>query len=212
MSELRLVSACYEDWYPFDGMGLFDKFFATNDADDLRDGDVLVVWGGGDIPPEYYGKGRSSKSWASPTPSRRDQIEWALIQKAKEIGIPMIGVCRGAQMMCAAAGGYLVQHVSGHGGNHVVRTHDGKEFITNSIHHQMMFPADAAHEDIAVMPEARSKEYWDVDNVMQNVDVEREYIFFNDIKAHAIQWHPEGMDLNSEANKYVKSQLERTLR
>lgn len=208
---MRLVSACYEDWYPFDGMGLFDKFFATNDAEDLREGDVLVVWGGGDIPPEYYGKGRSSKSYAGNEPSRRDRIEWALVNRAKELGLPMIGVCRGAQMMCAAAGGYLVQHVNGHGGNHVVQTIDGKEFITNSIHHQMMFPGDAKHENIAVMPTPRSQEYWDVDVVLKDVDMEREYIYFNDIKAHAIQWHPEGMHLHSAANVYIKEQLEKTL-
>ena len=206
----RLVSALYEDFYPFDEMGLFDKFAAVKYPSELSKEDVLVVWGGGDIPPQYYNKGRSSKSWASVEPGYRDAAEWALVQRAMELGIPMIGVCRGGQMMCAAAGGYLIQHVTGHGGNHLVKTKEGDEFYTNSIHHQMMVPGNAKHELLAHIPSPLSKEYWDENTVLDEVDVEREYIYFNDIKAHAIQWHPEGLGIQTAANKYLHSKLKET--
>lgn len=208
---MRLVSALYGSWYPFDEMELFTDFDVVSSPDELKEGDVLVVWGGGDIPPEYYGKRRSEKSWAGKTPGNRDAAEWALILRAKEMGLPMIGVCRGGQMMCAAAGGYLIQHVTNHGGQHKVVTPEGRSFVTNSIHHQMMMPADAPHELLAWMPNPISKEYWDENTVLKAIDKEREYIYFNDIKAHAIQWHPEGMHLASEANQFVREQLKRTI-
>lgn len=207
---MRLVSAYYNGAYPFDEMGLFDSFASTSDPNQLTKEDCLVVWGGSDIPVQYYNKGRSSRSWAAKEPTERDAVEWALINRAAELGIPMIGVCRGAQMMCALAGGYLIQDVSGHGGKHIVKTDDGQEFYTNSIHHQMMMPAQAKHQLLASIPKPLSREYWDEDNLV-NVDIEREYIYFDDIKAHAIQWHPEGMYIYTEANKFIANKIKEFL-
>jgi gamma-glutamyl-gamma-aminobutyrate hydrolase PuuD len=191
-------------------MGLFDEITHTSDPSKLTKDDVLVVWGGADIPVQYYKKGRSSKSWAADMPTQRDVVEWSMCNRAAELGIPMIGVCRGAQMMCALAGGYLIQHVTGHGGQHIVETSDGQEFHTNSIHHQMMMPADAKHQLLASIPKPLSREYWDEDNLV-NVDIEREYIYFDDIKAHAVQWHPEGMYIKSEANQFLAKKIKEFL-
>lgn len=207
---MRLVSAYYKGGYPFDEMGIFDLCVHSSDPSKLTKDDALVVWGGADIPVQYYNKGRSSKSWAPKEPSERDAIEWAMINRAAELGIPMIGVCRGAQMMCALAGGYLIQDVQGHGGNHLVKTDTGEEFYTNSIHHQMMMPDKARHKLLAAVPQPLSREYWDVDNLVK-VDVEPEYIYFPDIKAHAIQWHPEGMGLGTEANQYIAKKIKEFL-
>lgn len=212
----RLVSAYYKGSYPFIGMGLFHSGISTDNPDDLKEGDALVVWGGGDIWPGYYNKGRSSMSWADNKPTTRDEVEWGLIQQAIKLGVPMIGVCRGAQMMCAAAGGFLYQDVKSHGGTHAVTTNDGKEFLVNSIHHQMMEPKGTKHELVA-WTDPRSSHYMDVidgedvKHLEGYLEREPEYIYFNEIKAHAVQWHPEGLAENSQANQYLKSKLENTL-
>jgi gamma-glutamyl-gamma-aminobutyrate hydrolase PuuD len=68
-----------------------------------------------------------------------------LIKKAWEVGIPVLGICRGAQLLCAMTGGKLYQDVSGHaGGNHPIYSKfKGWEFgETNSCHHQMMIPTE----------------------------------------------------------------------
>lgn len=212
----RLVSAYYKGSYPFMNMGLFKSGISTDTPDDLKDGDALVVWGGVDIWPGYYNKGRSSFSWADDKPTKRDEVEWGLIQQAIKLGLPMIGVCRGAQMMCAAAGGFLYQDVKAHGGTHSVTTHDGKDFVVNSIHHQMMEPKGTKHELVA-WTTPRSAHYMDVidgEDVKHPegyLEKEPEYIYFNDINAHAIQWHPEGLAETSQANQYLKEMLEETL-
>jgi len=203
----RLVSGYYEDYYPFDSLGMFNSFITTQDPSELQANDVLIIWGGADIHPSLYKKGRSQYSWASQAPSHRDVIEWGLMQRAKELSIPIIGVCRGAQMLCALAGGYLIQHVTGHGGNHRVVTNDGQVFVANSIHHQMMVPDNTNHELIAHTEETLSSVYWD-ENTPVDRHVEPELVYFNDVKGFAVQWHPEMLELDSKANQYFLNMIE----
>lgn len=208
---LRLVSAMYSDFYPFENIKLFNEFEVAEHPDTL-DGtkDVLVVWGGADIHPALYNKGRSPRSHAGERPSHRDLIEWQLMQRAALLGIPIIGVCRGAQMLCALAGGILAQHVDNHSGYHPVLTADGKRIVVNSIHHQLMVPDNTNHELIAWTPERMSEVYHDDITLMQ-VDRQLgdpEFIYFNDVKGIAIQWHPEMMELDAPANQFVLGYIE----
>lgn len=204
----RLVSALYHDFYPFNEMGLFDICISTQNPEHLQKGDVLVIWGGQDIHPSYYGKKASPQSQAYPMPSRRDQTEWALIQRAKELNLLIIGVCRGAQMLCAAAGGYLMQHITGHAGpHHTIATNDGRSFVVNSLHHQMMVPDNTEHELLAVSSTLRSKEYWDEHKKVDH-NQEPELVWFPKIRGFAIQWHPEMMFPDAPATQYLKELLQ----
>jgi len=206
---MRLVSACYNSFYPFH---LLNNVTGQEVADSpdfkLEKDDVLIVWGGADIPPEYYNKGRSSFSGAWVVPSSRDKLEWSLIQQAKDKGNFIIGVCRGAQMLCAVNGGFLYQHVDNHSGNHVVYTNDNNQFYTNSIHHQMMEPDGTDHELIA-WTDPLTRVYMDVQD---NEDVRRqssksgkdaEFIYFKGVRGAAVQWHPEMMREQCDATQYV---------
>ena len=71
--------------------------------------DGLVITGGADVDPSVYG--------AEPHPSvvrtrpDRDGWELALLEAAQAIGLPVLGVCRGMQVMAVHAGGELDQHV-----------------------------------------------------------------------------------------------------
>src|SRR5438067_2150266 len=80
--------------------------------------DGLVIWGGADISPSIYGEPVGPRTGAGHEPSFRDRTEMAAVDAAIKVGIPLIGVCRGAQLMCAMSGGKLVQDVQGHMGSH----------------------------------------------------------------------------------------------
>jgi putative glutamine amidotransferase len=80
--------------------------------------DGLVISGGADVDPERYG--------ASPHPrtaewrADRDAWELALLDSAARAGLPVLGVCRGMQVMAVHAGGRLDQHTPdlvGHDGH-----------------------------------------------------------------------------------------------
>lgn len=216
---MRLVSALYPDWYPFNVFWKDAECFFTERPADLQPGDVLIVWGGGDIHPSLYGHNKSRQSGANGehwTENKRDSIEWKLMLRAKELKLPILGICRGAQMLCALAGGTLMQHVDGHGGsNHLVRTFDGHMLETNSIHHQMMNPAGTKHKIVAAMVSNRSHKYHHVDGDTEVISVnafpkgEPEFIHFTAVNGFAVQWHPEMMDANAEASLYVKDYVER---
>jgi putative glutamine amidotransferase len=205
---MRLVSALYDDSGPFHLLNGVNDFTSVSDVSELQDHDILLLHGGSDIHPSYYNKGRSSKSGAGNKPSHRDEIEWDLMTAAKARNIPIIGICRGAQFLCAMEGGTLFQHVDGHSGNHMVEVKDHKPFVTNSIHHQMMQPSGDFEIIAGLYNQAKlSHKYWDVeqqkDITIPSVEVEPEFVYYPKIRGFAIQWHPEMMHVDSPANLFT---------
>lgn len=74
--------------------------------------DGLVVAGGPDVDPAHYGAARSPL--CGPPAPARDAWELALIRAALDAGTPLLGICRGMQLLNVALGGTLVQHLDGH--------------------------------------------------------------------------------------------------
>jgi putative glutamine amidotransferase len=199
----RLVSAYYTGFYPFTCLSE-ETPISTCDPDDLKPDDILLVWGGADISPVLYGKTMSRYSHANPNgPSPRDLVEWNLMQRAGKLGVPIIGICRGAQMLCAAAGGYLIQDITGHAGpNHGITTVNGDTYQVNSLHHQMMVPYDSKHKLLGWSDHRRSAHYYD-ENVDVEMEIEPELIHFTEFKGIGAQWHPEMMSYNAPATKML---------
>src|SRR5581483_6765965 len=82
----------------------------TSDAGEILDRiDALILAGGSDVDPLTYG--------AEPHPMTigtvpvRDRTEVALLGAAIERDMPVLGICRGMQLMNAARGGTLIQHL-----------------------------------------------------------------------------------------------------
>ncbi|MGC4999054.1 MULTISPECIES: gamma-glutamyl-gamma-aminobutyrate hydrolase family protein [unclassified Streptomyces] len=74
--------------------------------------DGVVVAGGPDVDPARYGAERSPR--CGPPAPERDAWELALIEAALAARVPLLGVCRGMQLLNVALGGTLVQHLDGH--------------------------------------------------------------------------------------------------
>jgi putative glutamine amidotransferase len=86
----------------------------------------LALIGGADIDARLYGAEPHSEADA-PRESR-DATELGLYRAARERGIPVLGICRGVQVMAVAHGGTLVQHVPDVPGTVVHRERPG-EFV-----------------------------------------------------------------------------------
>lgn len=74
--------------------------------------DAVVVAGGPDVGPERYGAARDPRT--GPAAPARDAWESAVLTAALRAGRPLLGVCRGMQLLNVVRGGTLTQHIDGH--------------------------------------------------------------------------------------------------
>jgi putative glutamine amidotransferase len=111
----------------------------------------LMLCGGYDVHPQYYGQ-EVIEGAGVETYAERDEMEMALLRAALERNMPVLGICRGMQLINVAFGGSLIQDMPGHkldNGEllkHQVYVSPGSKlgaiigvgavFNTNSYHHQ----------------------------------------------------------------------------
>jgi len=165
----------------------------SRDADVVTRLDGLVIAGGADVDPARYGH--------EPLPTTdvprhdRDAGEITLYLGARAVGLPVLGICRGLQVMAVAEGGSLIQHLpdvvgdsrhreelgtfSAHGATFVpgslAATLVGAESATvNSAHHQAV--ADAGRLTVTG---------WADDGTVESAeDPTARFVL-------GVQWHPE---------------------
>jgi putative glutamine amidotransferase len=156
--------------------------------------DGLLLSGGGDVDPARYG--------AAPVPEvygvdpGRDAFETALVLAAARAGLPVLGICRGAQVLNVALGGSLHQHVPAvTGQNHSVKDRPyepvhavrvtpgsllagvvgGTDIAVNSLHHQAVDRVGAGLRAVA----------WAEDGCVEAIESDGLGRFLG------VQWHPE---------------------
>jgi putative glutamine amidotransferase len=93
---------------------------------DLPAVDGLLLPGGWDVDPSNYGEKKDEK--VGPVDPELDETELRLFREAREREIPVLGICRGQQVINVAMGGSLVQHLEGH----EVREH-GRSHLAHTI-------------------------------------------------------------------------------
>lgn len=109
----------------------------------------LILWGGTDIDPAIYGQ--KPLKWTQQADSERDDKELYEIDMAIFYKRPIIGICRGAQLLCAYNGGKLIQHsrIARKKNRATLITHDEYEFTAPVDHHQIMVPGGDDYELLA---------------------------------------------------------------
>lgn len=98
---------------------------------DLLDGVVLT--GGGDIDPQLYGE--ENKGLSTDVCRERDLAEMYIIKKSLERKIPILGICRGFQILNVFFGGTLYQDIPSQFGDSVVHQHAMGE--REALHHEV---------------------------------------------------------------------------
>ena len=170
-------------------------------ADYARELDGLVLMGGSDVAPQSYGETPLEPAWSGDR--IRDDYEIALYRAFVAAGKPVLGICRGAQLINVALGGTLYQDVATQvpgalnhrnwdiydrnchatalvPGSGLARLYPGIALTkTNSVHHQA----------VKVLGRDLTVEAWsEPDRVVEAIRwTGPSYVF-------AVQWHPEFHD------------------
>ena len=153
--------------------------------------DGLLLTGGSDIEPGRYGQ-KPCADLITPD-AARDAYEMALLDGAADAGMPVLGICRGIQMLNVYGGGTLHQHVAPHAhfdapANALIHRVDfaenslasslyGPTALVNSLHHQAI---DTVADGYEVTGRAE-------DGAIEAIEARgRPWL--------GVQWHPELLD------------------
>ena len=198
MKHYKIANAWYPDELPFSNL-INSKTVVK--PGELKKDNILVLWGGEDIGTEIYNQ-MPNQYVNDYKKSTRDKEEILLVQEAIELDIPILGICRGAQLLCCLTGGWLIQHIENHVTNKhtVICENEPGKFFTNSCHHQMMVP----NADQKVLAYATSTVGIVENNNMIMIDRVPEVIHFPKIRALGIQGHPEWPSMPKHFSDYCE--------
>ena len=149
--------------------------------------DGILFSGGADIEAHHFG-GETKADDDSPEPER-DNFELALFERASAQQLPILGICRGLQLVNVASGGTLNQHVPEHAGFtkapdtllHDIKIEDGS--VLSSIY-------GAEHQVNSLHPQTVA-ELGQGLHVTASHDGSVEGIEHDSLPIVAVQWHPE---------------------
>ncbi|MCZ4492383.1 MAG: putative glutamine amidotransferase [Baekduia sp.] len=119
---------------------------AASRAIALEQADGVLLGGGWDIDPHRYGEARSDLLWD--LDPRRDEIELGLVGEAMGRGLPIVGTCRGMQVINVALGGSLYLDASLHPGaeDHLSAGREGfQELVELELADDGRVPGPAKH-------------------------------------------------------------------
>ena len=153
--------------------------------------DAVVIGGGSDIGPEHYGGNIDAKVKADP---ERDLLEIDWIKRAIRDRIPILGICRGAQLINVVMGGNLHQDIRGIR----VRTRNRPGLLptkrvrleTDSLVHEIckrsQLRVNSLHHQAVDTPgEGLRAVGHDLDEIVQAIEHESGWPIIG------VQWHPE---------------------
>lgn len=201
---LSSATANYENWiHRTDSSAVtidFDKMPVDSAMKLLASCDGLILTGGEDVVPSYYGK--TSDSARCETNPGRDVLEFALIRRAMELKIPVLGICRGQQILNVAMGGTLVVDIPTDHPSTVIHRCDD---YTKCFHHvdldkssmlMAICRSDTGwvttnhHQAVEKIAPAFRAVAWSPDSIIEAIEYaepsKKPFL-------QAVQWHPERM-------------------
>lgn len=206
----RYGYACKEFLPRMHSMTCFHEHLLT---EQVEQSDLVVFGGGADIGTSIYGhKAMYPYPGANLGLSERDRFEIAVFEEARRQEKPILGICRGSQLVCALSGGALVQDIDNHCATHPIQTWDEQVGLSiTSTHHQQMYLMNLIpNEDYELLAwtDCLSSKYTRDEALAPLApDCDPEVVFFRNTQAFAIQGHPEYLQQKDPVVKWLQEQL-----
>ena len=159
----------------------------------------LLLAGGGDVQPARYGAAAHPAQYG--VQPERDEAELALATAAMDMGLPLMAICRGMQVLNVATGGTLHQHLPELAGTHL-HGRPGHPGPGESVMHDVKVAAgtrlaDACgreslhctshhHQGIDRLGQGLVASAWSDDGLVEGVEAESDEAW-----VVGVQWHPE---------------------
>jgi putative glutamine amidotransferase len=161
--------------------------------------DGLLLVGGADVDPSMYGAALEAATES--TYPERDRFEIALCRGAIARGLPMLGICRGMQILNVALGGTLEQDVVADDGSHPHRrvrgTFDGNDhtvalvpgsLAARAVGEEIHVAHCHHHQAVSELGDALVVSGRAEDGVIEAIELaDRDWVL-------GVQWHPEADD------------------
>ena len=144
--------------------------------------DGVALAGGPDVTPRLYGQKNKHSSNCNPA---KDKMQIAVIKKFAKAGKPILGVCRGQQIINVAFGGTLKQHIGWHSGSRKVKIEKGSWLY--KAYGKTAKVAHNHHQAIKKLGSGLVATQWDAKSkVIEAIEHET-------LPVYGVQWHPESM-------------------
>jgi len=193
---LSKASENYIDWITDDNVITLDAYTIKNTDSILKLADGIILTGGEDINPLEYNNTTNIKVCGDIN-YKRDTLERKLFDFALENKIPLIGVCRGMQMMNVASGGTLYGDIPTEIGTEVIHRNNGEVYheIVLCDTSTLIFPIETDtitvnswhHQGLKIMPNHLRVIARSFDGLAEAIVMDRSIHPF----MIAVQFHPE---------------------
>jgi putative glutamine amidotransferase len=209
----------YHDWFASNSVEVIKLSYKENNFNDIEKCDGIVLSGGEDVHPKYYGKPsywKKRKELKLDVNETRDKFELKVINKAVKNNKPILGICRGLQIANVYFKGTLIPDLSGktrtrHSKNEGYdQTHEVKvqkdSCLSAIIHSENGIVNSAHHQSAEKIGKGLKATATDSEGIIEAIEYKnpkkKPFLLL-------VQWHPERM--KEQKNKFSKNIREKFL-
>ncbi len=161
----------------------------------VESSDGVLILGGADVDPTLYSDNPSDIAAAKGVDRVADEFEISLARAARDAQVPLLGICRGLQVINVAFGGTLISDLgegtvhNNHPENDEMTDHevsiDEASRLSTSLNKTRIHIRSAHHQAIDQAGRGLVATAWSDDGIIEAVEAPEDYWTV------AVQWHPE---------------------